>query len=226
MNDLMETTMATAKRNRDETDTEQETRTPNPYEKKAPRSILKGKVRKEKDEKTMMNKEEEVSDDDVAMPPAIKRDEGLVNDVKTKLISKVKQINASEEWTAKNQKNESGNEEAKKINEEGEEGEKGEDNKEGKKDTVEEVGFSIKTRKKGLMTTKQPRMTDATQLIKRTIKRKISTTAKKGKKQTETRRKKTPEELKKKSTSRMKMTRRKERMSRRRTTTKQAARIR
>ncbi len=75
------------------------------------------------------------------------------------------------------------------------------------------------------MTTKQPRMTDATKLINRTIKRKISTTAKKGKKQTETRRKKIPEELKKKSTSRMKMTRRKERMSRRGMTTKQAERI-
>jgi hypothetical protein len=39
------------------------------------------------------------------------------------------------------------------------------------------------------MTTKQPRMMDATKLIKRTIKQKTSTTAKKGKKQTETRRK-------------------------------------
>jgi hypothetical protein len=87
MNDLMETTMATARRNRDKTDTEIETGTPNPHEKKAPRSIHKGKVRKEKDEKTMMNKEEEVSDDDVAMPPAIKRDKGVVNDVKTNLIS-------------------------------------------------------------------------------------------------------------------------------------------
>ncbi len=96
--------MATAKRNRDKTDTEQETGTPNPYEKKAPRSIHKGKVRKEKDEKTMMNEEEEVSDDDIAMPPAIKRDKGLVNDVKTNLISKFEQINDSEESTAKNQK--------------------------------------------------------------------------------------------------------------------------
>jgi hypothetical protein len=146
MNDLMETTMATAKRNCDKTDTEQETGTPNPYEKKAPRSILKGKVRKEKDEKTMMNEEEEVSDDDIAMPPAIKRDKGLVNDVKTNLISKFEQINASEESTAKIQKNESGNEEAKKINEEGEEGE---DNKEGKKDTVEEVGFFNEDEKEG-----------------------------------------------------------------------------
>jgi hypothetical protein len=41
------------------------------------------------------------------MPPAIKRDKGLVNnDVKTNLSSKFKQINASEELTAKNQKNE------------------------------------------------------------------------------------------------------------------------
>jgi hypothetical protein len=139
--------MATANRNRDKTDAEQETGTPNPYEKKAPRSILKGKVRKEKDEKTMMNEEEEVSKDDIAMPPAIKRDKGLVNnDVKTNLISKFEQINASEESTAKNQKNESGNEEAKKINEEGEEGE---DTEEGKKDTVEEVEFFNKDEKEG-----------------------------------------------------------------------------
>ena len=141
MNDPMETTMATAKRNRDKTDTEHETGTPNPYEKKAHRSILKGKVRKEKDEKTMMNEEEEASDDDIAMPPKIKRDKGSDNnDIKTDLSFTFEQINNSEESTAKNQKNESGNEEAKKINEEGEE-EK--DNEEGKQDTGEELGFFI-----------------------------------------------------------------------------------
>ena len=51
MNDPIEKTVATAKRNRDTTDTEHETGTPNPYEKKAPCSILTGKVRNEKDKK-------------------------------------------------------------------------------------------------------------------------------------------------------------------------------
>jgi hypothetical protein len=107
MNDLRETTMATTKSNRDKMDTEQETGAPNPYKKKGHPSILKGKVRKEEDEKSMMNEEEEVNDDNVAMPPAIKRDKGLLNNnVKTNLSSKFKQINASEELTAKNQKNE------------------------------------------------------------------------------------------------------------------------
>jgi hypothetical protein len=129
MDDPMDLTMASAKRHRDSTDKELSKGTPNPQDKKHPRSIIKAKKPKENEEETSMNKANEGNDDDITdttiMPPEIRRKHGKNNDdIKNNLSSQFEDI-IKEKSTDKTQKNKSGNEEIEISDDEGNEDNKG-----------------------------------------------------------------------------------------------------
>jgi hypothetical protein len=108
------------KRNRENSNTGKLEGTPNPKDKKAPRSILKGKVPKENEEETTKIDGKVDDDDEIAEPPLLKRDK--VSDYfKRNLGNKFEAAITNEESTAKNHKKESGNEEVKEENNEDEE---------------------------------------------------------------------------------------------------------
>jgi hypothetical protein len=69
----MDLTMESTKRTRDNIVVETNQGTPNPKDKKAPRSILKGPKTASNDEETRMIEDEEASDDDVIGPPQLNR---------------------------------------------------------------------------------------------------------------------------------------------------------
>lgn len=69
--------MATAKRTHDNSTAKTKQGTPNPKEKKAPRSILKGKKPDANDKETMEIEGNEVATDNVVHPPMINRAKGL-----------------------------------------------------------------------------------------------------------------------------------------------------
>jgi hypothetical protein len=103
MNDPMDTTMAKAKRDRENAIVEKVAGTPNPKDRKAPRSILKGKIPKENDEETMKKKEDEETDDYIADPPNLKLDKGEGNDeIRTNLDSKFEEKDGEKDEEEKN----------------------------------------------------------------------------------------------------------------------------
>jgi hypothetical protein len=123
----MDTTMAKEKRTRESGIAEPSASTPNPKDKKAPRSILKGKVPEGNEDKTMKNKEQDASDmkntekdasdAPISSPPHLKRD--IKSNLDTKFLAADNNNNnnnnnnrkTNEESTAKNHKNQSSNDE-------------------------------------------------------------------------------------------------------------------
>jgi hypothetical protein len=138
----METTMTMTKRNCANSIVGNSGGTPNPKDKKAPRSILKGKIPKENEEETKKTKKEE---NEIANPSIPTRDKGWENhDTASNLGNKFEAAIYNEESTARNNKNMSSNEEVEEINDneelkhEGTENEKELDNDNGKEEKTGE----------------------------------------------------------------------------------------
>jgi hypothetical protein len=123
----MEMTMTTIRRTRNNLTKEQPAGTPNPKDRKAPRSILKGKIPEENEEEMKKEEEEkEETDNKIITPPNGGCSKGLDKDaIRSKLGFTFERMNSNQELIAKNNKNMSGNDEVKNTKEANEDKEAG-----------------------------------------------------------------------------------------------------
>jgi hypothetical protein len=118
MTEPKETTMTTTKRNRDISNAERQAGTPNLKDKKAPRSILKGIILAENEEEMKKKDEKGETENETTNPPiAGQIKEADKEETTNHLGFTLKKTNNSEESTAKNIKNQGGNDEVKNNNE-------------------------------------------------------------------------------------------------------------
>ena len=114
-NESTETTMTMTNRNRDKPNTGHPGKLPTPQTKKGPRSILKGKGSKEKDEETKENEDADETTDQLTL----QLDKGDVNaDIKSNLGSKFEAATNNKETTDNNHSDDSSNETAKTTKDE------------------------------------------------------------------------------------------------------------
>jgi hypothetical protein len=101
-----ESTMTKTKRNREDEEAKQPSTSPNPKDKKAPRSILKGKKGTEKDEKTKQQETKETSDEETITDTPSSQSKEIMN------FDPNNPTKNRKELTNKNKKQQNGNKEA------------------------------------------------------------------------------------------------------------------
>jgi hypothetical protein len=130
--------MTTIKRTRDNLTEEQPAGTPNPNDRKSPRSILKGKAPEENEEETKKKEGKEKTDDKIITPPHGSHSKGLDKDeIRSKLGFTFERMNNNKESITKNNKNKSGNDEVKNTKEANEDTEAGKSKNEQEEDDEE-----------------------------------------------------------------------------------------